>query len=427
MLELPGFSRDDRPARGLGLPRLQLDPGAADDLRRGAQAAAGCSLAWRDGEVERGALRAARARRRRASAQDGPAGDLAAELRETLRDSVRAHLVADVPVGVLLSGGVDSAGLTALAGRASAGAGEDLLDRLRGGELRRARRGRAWSPSATAPTTTSWSLRPDAAELLPQLVEAFDEPFGDSSAVPTYLVSELAAGEVKVALSGRGRRRAVRRLLHLRRRPAGAAPRLAGTARVAPGRGAAQLRRQGQLRLQSEALRPRRSPAAARAPPRLEGDLLARARASLAAARRRAGWDPVDLYRERYAETAGRRAARSPPGRRPRHLPGRRPAGQDRPLEHGPLAGAARALPRPAGRRLRARPADAAQGARHRPRSGCCAVPSRRCCRRRSCAAPSRASRSRSPPGCAARWSRSPGRSSRRRRSIGRAASTRRR
>jgi asparagine synthase (glutamine-hydrolysing) len=47
-------------------------------------------------------------------------------------------------------------------------------------------------------------LRPDAVELLPKLVDAFDEPFGDSSAVPTYLVSQLAAGEVKVALSGEG-------------------------------------------------------------------------------------------------------------------------------------------------------------------------------------------------------------------------------
>jgi asparagine synthase (glutamine-hydrolysing) len=47
-------------------------------------------------------------------------------------------------------------------------------------------------------------LRPDAVELLPRLVEAFDEPFADSSALPTYLVSELAARTVKVALSGEG-------------------------------------------------------------------------------------------------------------------------------------------------------------------------------------------------------------------------------
>jgi asparagine synthase (glutamine-hydrolysing) len=104
---------------------------------------------------------------------------------------------------VLLSGGVDSAGLTALAAGESSepvrtfsiGFEESSFD-----ELSRAR------TVAERYRTDHHELvlRPDAAELLPKLVEAFDEPFGDSSAVPTYLVSQLAAGEVKVALSGEG-------------------------------------------------------------------------------------------------------------------------------------------------------------------------------------------------------------------------------
>src|SRR5581483_5037566 len=47
-------------------------------------------------------------------------------------------------------------------------------------------------------------VRPDAVDLITKLVQHFDEPFGDSSAIPTYLVSEFAARHVKVALTGDG-------------------------------------------------------------------------------------------------------------------------------------------------------------------------------------------------------------------------------
>jgi asparagine synthase (glutamine-hydrolysing) len=129
--------------------------------------------------------------------------ELAEELRGRLRDSVRAHLIADVPVGVLLSGGVDSAVLAALAAQESSepvhtfsiGFVERSFD-----ELDDAR------SVATMYGTRHEELvlRPDAALLLPALADAFDEPFADSSALPTYLVSELAASHVKVALSGEG-------------------------------------------------------------------------------------------------------------------------------------------------------------------------------------------------------------------------------
>jgi asparagine synthase (glutamine-hydrolysing) len=139
------------------------------------------------------------------AAEVRPEGDeeLAAELRERLRDSVRAHLVADVPVGVLLSGGIDSSVLTALAASESAervstfsiGFEESSFDELSAARL---------VAEYYGTDHHELVLRPDAVELLPRLVEAFDEPFADSSALPTYLVSELAAGTVKVALSGEG-------------------------------------------------------------------------------------------------------------------------------------------------------------------------------------------------------------------------------
>jgi asparagine synthase (glutamine-hydrolysing) len=129
--------------------------------------------------------------------------ELAEELRARLRDSVRAHLIADVPVGVLLSGGVDSSLLAALSAQESAepvhsfsiGFEERSFDELEDARAVAAQYGTRHEELV---------LRPDAALLLPALADAFDEPFADSSALPTYLVSELASRHVKVALSGEG-------------------------------------------------------------------------------------------------------------------------------------------------------------------------------------------------------------------------------
>jgi asparagine synthase (glutamine-hydrolysing) len=135
--------------------------------------------------------------------RDGDEAELEEELRARLRDSVRAHLVSDVPVGVLLSGGIDSALLTALAAQESSdavrtfsiGFEERSFDELADARLVADRYGTQHRELV---------LRPDAALLLPALADAFDEPFADSSALPTYLVSQLAAEDVKVALSGEG-------------------------------------------------------------------------------------------------------------------------------------------------------------------------------------------------------------------------------
>jgi asparagine synthase (glutamine-hydrolysing) len=134
--------------------------------------------------------------------QEG-ARQLAAELRERLENSVRAHMLADVPVGVLLSGGVDSSVLTALAAKVSPyrvstfsiGFQERSFNELDLARQIAERYGTDHHELVVAP---------HVAELLPRLVASFDEPFADSSAIPTYLVSELAAQHVKVVLSGEG-------------------------------------------------------------------------------------------------------------------------------------------------------------------------------------------------------------------------------
>src|SRR5512132_3373522 len=113
---------------------------------------------------------------------------LAAELRDRLRDSVRAHLVSDVPVGVLLSGGIDSAALTAMAAGESGyrvstfsiGFEESSFDELGQARLVAERYGTDHHELV---------LRPDAVDLLPRLVDAFDEPFGESY---TYVADRLA-------------------------------------------------------------------------------------------------------------------------------------------------------------------------------------------------------------------------------------------
>jgi asparagine synthase (glutamine-hydrolysing) len=110
--------------------------------------------------------------------------ELVEECRARLRDSVRAHLVADVPVGVMLSGGVDSGLLAALAAEESServrtfsiGFTEASFDEL-GGARAVAQRYDTIQRELT--------LQPDAALLLPALAAAFDEPFGDTWALPT--------------------------------------------------------------------------------------------------------------------------------------------------------------------------------------------------------------------------------------------------
>jgi asparagine synthase (glutamine-hydrolysing) len=104
---------------------------------------------------------------------------------------------------VLLSGGVDSSALAALAATESGerihtfsiGFEEQGFDETARARLIAERYGTEHHELV---------VRPNAADLLPKLAEAFDEPFADSSALPTWLVSELAASQVKVAMSGEG-------------------------------------------------------------------------------------------------------------------------------------------------------------------------------------------------------------------------------
>jgi asparagine synthase (glutamine-hydrolysing) len=230
--------------------------------------------------------------------------ELAAELRERLRDSVRAHLIADVPVGVLLSGGVDSSALTALAASESServstfsiGFAETSFDELSAARVVAERYGTDHHELV---------IRPDAAELLPRLVEAFDEPFADSSALPTYLVSELAAGSVKVALSGEGGDELFGGYYTYVADQI--APRLAPAARAL--RGVVERLPSSSAKVSLD-YKAKRFVRGAHLPP-LERHhawkeiFSSDARAELVARRRDGISNPLDLYRARYQETEG--------------------------------------------------------------------------------------------------------------------------
>jgi asparagine synthase (glutamine-hydrolysing) len=233
--------------------------------------------------------------------------DLAVELRDRLRDSVRAHLESDVPVGVFLSGGIDSSLLAALAAQEtsepvrtfSIGFEERSFDELARARMVARRYGTDHHELV---------LRPDAAALLPEIAAAFDEPFADSSALPTYVVSRLASEHVKVALSGEGGDELfggyftyVADVLAARSRARAAA----GLARPLVERLPSSSRR---VSLEYKAKRFVR--AAARPP--LERHhgwkeiFSAEARAALLEpSRRLPGVDPLAGWRARYAETAG--------------------------------------------------------------------------------------------------------------------------
>ena len=138
--------------------------------------------------------------------RDPPQGDQRAQFLSALRDSVQAHLISDVPLGLFLSGGLDSASILACMREAIPGSiktfsiGSDAPEDQSYNEIKAAR----FLATHFGTDHTEAVLRPDAVSLLPRVVAGMGEPFADSSAIPTYLLSEVARQSVTVALSGIG-------------------------------------------------------------------------------------------------------------------------------------------------------------------------------------------------------------------------------
>jgi asparagine synthase (glutamine-hydrolysing) len=124
-------------------------------------------------------------------------------LREKLREAVKIRLISEVPLGAFLSGGIDSSTVVALMSQVqsapvktfSIGFKEEDFS-----ELKYARQ----VAEKFGTEHHEFVVEPDAMEVLPRLAWEFDEPFADSSAIPTYYVSKIARQQVTVILSGDG-------------------------------------------------------------------------------------------------------------------------------------------------------------------------------------------------------------------------------
>ena len=135
---------------------------------------------------------------------DGSDTDLTEQLEALLQDAVARRMIADVPLGAFLSGGVDSSTVVAL--MQQAGLGKVRTFSI-GFEIRGLQRsalcGRGGEPPRTDHTELTVTSS-QALDLIPRLPDIYDEPFADSSQIPTYLVSAMTRKHVTVALSGDG-------------------------------------------------------------------------------------------------------------------------------------------------------------------------------------------------------------------------------
>jgi asparagine synthase (glutamine-hydrolysing) len=197
LLRLPGVSREVDPAALDAYLALQYVP-VGTAIRGIEKLPPGHVLVAEDGSVRVEPYWQLEPRRPETRSDE----EWLALVREAVGAAVRRRLVADVPLGALLSGGIDSSIVVAEMAKASGtvrtftvGFGHDRYDE------------RTYARAVAERYATEHEeivVEPDLDELLPRLAQAYDEPLGDEAALPQFVVSELARRHVTVALAGDG-------------------------------------------------------------------------------------------------------------------------------------------------------------------------------------------------------------------------------
>ena len=198
LLRLPSLKRELDLDQLDAFLALQYVPGPATALRGVKKVPPGHVLVW-----ENGAITVEPYWRLEARPAERSDEEWLELVRSTVGAAVHRRLIADVPLGALLSGGIDSSIVVALMAQASAEPVRTFTIGFPDARYDEREYARAVAERyGTRHQELEVDL--DAAELLPRVAWAFDEPFGDEAALPSLLVSELAREHVTVALAGDG-------------------------------------------------------------------------------------------------------------------------------------------------------------------------------------------------------------------------------